>query len=271
VLLVVLAFWLGTFAQTLSDDLPIFDAHVHYNRDAWSLYSADEALTILDRAGVYRAFVSSTPDDGTLMLYERSPDRIVPAVRPYRTPSDQATWARDPSIPSYVEAELGARPAPFAGIGELHLLPGDASLGVPIALAGLATSRGIVLHVHSDAAALRELLDAQHAATVLWAHAGMAESPATIQRILDSYPNVWVELALRYDVAPGGQLDPAWAALFERYPDRFMIGTDTWVPSQWTRLPQLMADVRTWLRQLRPDLAAAIASRNAERVLGPSR
>ena len=61
----------------------------------------------------------------------------------------------------------------------------------------------------------------------------------------------------------------AMKALFERYPDRFMIGTDTWVPSQWTRLPALMADVRTWLRQLPPDLAAAIASGNAERVLAP--
>ena len=44
-----------------SEDLPIFDAHIHYNRDVWSLYSVDEALGILDQAGVYRAFVSSTP------------------------------------------------------------------------------------------------------------------------------------------------------------------------------------------------------------------
>jgi hypothetical protein len=271
VLLVALALWLTTLSQVVADELPIFDAHVHYNRDAWGLYSADEALSILDRAGVYRAFVSSTPDDGTRMLYERAPNRIVPAVRPYRTPSDVINWTRDPSIASYVEAELAAMPAPVAGIGELHLFSGEVGLGVPTALAGIATSRDIVLQVHSDAVAVRQLLDAHPNVKVLWAHAGMSESPATVQRILDSYANVWVELALRYDVAPRGQLDPAWAALFERYPDRFMIGTDTWVPSQWTRLPELMADVRTWLRQLRPELAAAIASGNAERVLAPSR
>ena len=46
-----------------------------------------------------------------------------------------------------------------------------------------------------------------------------------------------------------------------------MIGTDTWIPSQWTNLPKLMAVVRTWLRQLPPDLAEAIAWRNAERLL----
>jgi hypothetical protein len=65
----------------------------------------------------------------------------------------------------------------------------------------------------------------------------------------------------------GGRLDPEWAALVARYPDRFMIGTDTWVPSQWTRLPSLMADVRVWLRQLPADLAQAIAFDNAQRLL----
>ncbi len=43
-----------------------------------------------------------------------------------------------------------------------------------------------------------------------------------------------------------------------------MIGTDTWVPSRWPRLPRLMADVRTWLRQLPRGLAERIAFGNAE-------
>src|SRR5205807_1548028 len=29
-------------AQAADADLPIFDAHIHYNRDAWGLYSVDE-------------------------------------------------------------------------------------------------------------------------------------------------------------------------------------------------------------------------------------
>ena len=95
----------------------------------------------------------------------------------------------------------------------------------------------------------------------------MTASPAVVARLLDAHPNLWVELALRTDVAPGGQLDPDWASVFERYPDRFMVGTDTWVVSRWTRLPALMAEVRSWLRQLPADLAAAIAYGNAERVL----
>jgi hypothetical protein len=254
--------------QVPADDLPIFDAHLHYNREAWGLYSVDEVLALLDQAGVRKAFVSSTPDEGTLMLYDRAPERIVPSLRPYRTPIDQATFARDPSIVPYVAERLAERR--YRGIGEFHLQPGDAAQSAPAAFAAFGAGSGMVLHVHAGAVALREFLDLRADDSVLWAHAGLSESPATVQRILETYPNVWVELALRYDVAPGGRLDPAWAALFQRYPDRFMIGTDTWIPSQWTRLPGLMADVRTWLRQLPPDLATAIAYGNAERLLTPA-
>ena len=86
-------------AQSAADDLPIFDAHIHYNRDAWGLYSVDDALALLDQAGVRKAFVSSTPDDGTLMLYARAPDRIVPSLRPTARrptsspgPATRASW-----------------------------------------------------------------------------------------------------------------------------------------------------------------------------------
>jgi hypothetical protein len=255
----------GGIAQQANDP-PIFDAHIHYNRDAWSVYSVDEALAILDQAGVYRAFVSSTPDEGSVQLHERAPDRIVLDLRPYRTPSDPATWARDPSIVSYLEERLGE--LPYRGIGEFHLLPGDVQKGeVPRDVAELAVQYGLILHAHADADAVEELLQLRPDIRVLWAHAGMSASPATVRRLLELHPNLWVELALRTDVAPGGRLDRAWAALFLDYPDRFMIGTDTWIPSQWTRLPTLMAEVRVWLRQLPGDVAKGIASGNAERVL----
>jgi len=249
-----------------SEDLRIFDAHIHYNRDVWSLYSVDEALAILDQAGIYKAFVSSTPDEGSLQLAARAPDRIVLDLRPYRTPSDPATWTRDPSIVTYLEERLPERH--YAGIGEFHLMPGEVQRNeVPREVADLAVQRGLILHAHADAQAVEELLQLRPDIRVLWAHAGMSASPGGVRQLLELHPNLWVELALRSDVAPSGRLDPAWAALFTDYPDRFMIGTDTWIPSQWTRLPSLMADVRVWLRQLPPEVARAIASGNAERVL----
>jgi hypothetical protein len=264
--LLLLALTVTPARAQVVEDLPIFDAHIHYSREAWSLYSVDEALALLDEAGIVRAFVSSTPDEGSLLLKARAPDRIVLDLRPYRIPSDLATWTRDPNILPYLQERLAERP--YRGIGEFHLRAGEIErTDVPRGVAALAAERGLVLHAHADALALEELLMLRPDITVLWAHAGMSAQPWTVQRLLEVHPNLWVELALRSDVAPGGRLDPEWAALFAAYPDRFMIGTDTWIPSQWTRLPSLMAAVRTWLRQLPPDLAQAIAWRNAERLL----
>lgn len=258
----------GGLAGATEDDLPIFDTHIHYSADAWPLYTPAETLAILDQSGVYRALVSSTPDDGTLMLYEQAPQRIIPILRPYRTRADMVTWTRDASVLEYVSERL--RQGIYRGIGEFHLSAGEASALVPREFARLAAEHNLYLHAHADAQAVEELLLLRQDAQVLWAHAGMGASAATVGRLVDRYPNLWVELALRTDVAPGGRLDPQWSALFQRHPDRFMIGTDTWIPPQWTRLPRLMADVQTWLRQLPRPVAEQIAYGNAERLFNPS-
>jgi hypothetical protein len=247
-------------AQT--DDFPIFDTHLHYSEDGWGLFSAQDILALMDQAGVYRALVSSTPDDGTLALYALDPSRIIPILRPYRTRADMATWTRDATVASYVEERLAK--GVYRGIGEFHLSAGESSFLVPRRFADLSAEMDLFLHAHTDAAGVAELLALRTDTKILWAHAGMGASPATIDALLARSPHLWVELALRTDVAPGGRLDPEWAALFAQYPDRFMIGTDTWIPSRWPQLPRLMADVRTWLRQLPRDLAERIASGNAE-------
>jgi Amidohydrolase len=251
-----------TPAGAQPDDFPIFDTHLHFSQDAWGLFTAQEILGLMDQAGVYRALVSSTPDDGTLQLYQLAPDRIIPILRPYRTRADMTTWTRDGSVVAYVEERL--EKGVYRGIGEFHLGIGESSSLAPRRFADLSAELDLYLHAHTDATGVAELLALRSDARVLWAHAGMGASPATIDALLARSPHLWVELALRTDVAPGGRLDPEWAALFARYPDRFMIGTDTWIPSRWPQLPRLMADVRTWLRQLPRDLAERIASGNAE-------
>ena len=55
------------------------------------------ALRILDQGGIRRAFVSSTPDEGTVRLYDQAPDRIIPVLRPYRQPGELVSWFRDPT------------------------------------------------------------------------------------------------------------------------------------------------------------------------------
>jgi hypothetical protein len=262
VLLALVAGPAPTPAVAQADDFPIFDTHLHFSQDAWGLFTAQDILALMDQAGVYRALVSSTPDDGTLQLYQLAPDRIIPILRPYRTRADMTTWTRDVTVVSYVEERLAA--GVYRGIGEFHLGTGESSNLAPRRFADLSAELDLFLHAHTDATGVAELLALRSDAKILWAHAGMGASPATIDALLARSPHLWVELALRTDVAPGGRLDPEWAALFARYPDRFMIGTDTWVPSRWPQLPRLMADVRTWLRQLPRDLAERIAAGNAE-------
>src|SRR5690242_9564113 len=90
-------------ATPAAAQLPIFDAHIHYSRPDWTTYTPERALSILAQAGIRRAIVSSTPDDGTLMLYDRAPAGIVPFLRPYRTREDMGSWPRDPAVAAYVE------------------------------------------------------------------------------------------------------------------------------------------------------------------------
>jgi ABC-type sugar transport system substrate-binding protein len=267
VLLAALA-WLavGATPAPSAQDLPIFDVHIHYSHPAWDAYPPGAALAILDRGGVGRALVSSTPDDGTLRLHAVAPDRIVPEVRPYRTPGDMGSWTKDRAVLAYVEERL--KRGIYKGIGEFHLGAGEVGDPVPRAFVDLAALHGIFLHCHCDEGAVEGLAKIRTDARVLWAHAGMSASAATVERLLDRYPNLWVELALRSDVAPGGAPEPAWRALFLKHADRFMVGTDTWVNSQWDRLPAILDGFRAWLRQLPPDVAAKIAHGNADRLFG---
>lgn len=264
----VVVLWLGLLplapGTAAGDELPITDAHLHYSENSWSLYSPEAVLAILDRAGVRRAFVSSTPDDGTIRLYEAARDRVVPVLRPYRVAGELGSWYRDPTVVPYLEMRLAR--GIYRGIGEFHLEGTEAQSPVVHRVAGLAARHGLFLHCHCDAEAMEILLRLRDDVRVLWAHAGMSADAATVGRLLDRFPRLMVELALRSDVAPGGTLDPAWRALFVRHADRFMVGTDTWVPSRWADLPGVQAAARAWLRQLPPDVASRIASGNAERL-----
>lgn len=255
---------LGAAPAAAAQELPIFDVHIHYSQPAWGPYPPDAALAILDRGGVSRAFVSSTPDDGTLRLHEKAPGRIVPVLRPYRTREDMGSWTKDPGVLRYVEERL--RRGIYRGIGEFHMGAGEAGDPVPRGFAELAARYKIFLHCHCDEGGIEELAKIRPDVRVLWAHAGMSSSAAAVERILDRHGNVSVELALRSDVAPGGTLEPAWRALFLKHPDRFMVGTDTWINAQWDRLPDIQDAFRTWLRQLPPQVAAMIARGNAERL-----
>lgn len=260
------AFFCATAVPSGAQEVPIFDAHIHYNRGDWDVLSPEQILALLDRAGVRRALVSSTPDDGTLKLYQADPRRIVPFLRPYRTEGDGGSWHSDAAVQAYVEERLRRRA--YKGIGEFHL--SEAHVGAPVVkrFAELAATHGLFLYAHVDAVAIERMLTLYPRVKILWAHAGMSSPADEVNRLLDKYPQLWVELSLRSDVAPGGTLDPEWRALFLRHPDRFMVGTDTWVTSRWHALADEAMATRAWLGQLTREAAEQIAFRNGERLFG---
>ena len=243
---------------------PLFDAHIHYSRPDWDAYPPERALALLARAGVRRAIVSSTPDDGTLKLYERAPTVVVPFLRPYRTREDMAGWHADAGVAAYVEERL--RRGVYRGIGEFHLCAAGVDAPVVRRIAELAAERDLFLHAHVDADTIEKLLARYPKVRFLWAHAGMSADAETVGRLLDRFARLWVELALRSDVAPGGRLDPAWRARFLRHADRFLVGTDTWVTSRWEAVEPSMRDVQQWLAELPAEVAERIAWKNGARL-----
>src|SRR5262245_23522063 len=198
-------------------DLPIFDGHIHYSMPDWSVYSVDQIFAILDGAGVRRALVSSTPDDGTLKLYDRNPRRIVPMLRPYRTRDDMGGWYNDPTILPYLEERL--RRKIHRGIGEFHLYGDQAKSPVMKQIADLAVRENLFMQAHSDDTAVQELFAVEPRLKIIWAHAGMSSSAATVLAMVERYPGLIVELSLRNgDVAPSVTLDPEWRGRVTKHP-----------------------------------------------------
>ncbi len=255
---------LGPGAVRSSGPLPIFDAHIHYNRTDWAQIDPQRVISLWDEAGVRRALVSSTPDDGTLRLYDAAPGRVVRFLRPYRTDADRAAWFADPEVFAYVEQRLGR--SGYRGIGEFHLYDLEVVTRHMRRWVVLALEHKLTLQVHCSAGIVQALQAMEPKARILWAHAGLDEPPQAIGATLAGNPGLVTELSVRaHDIAPDGKLDPQWRALFLRFPDRFMIGTDTSRVSRWEAYLRLIGDHRRWLEQLPREVAAQIAHGNAER------
>ena len=254
----------GWAAARAADNLPLFDAHIHYSHDAWELVPPKQAVAILRKSGLKGALVSSSNDEGTQKLIAEAPDLIVAELRPYRTRADIGTWVRDPLVARYMEERLAKYR--YVGIGEFHLYGEEAELAVPRRMVALARERNLVLHAHSDVDAIGRLFRQWPDARVLWAHSGF-DRPEGVRDMLRRHPRLWSDLAFRGDHASQGKVDPAWRDAFLEFPERFMIGTDTFTPERWHYIEGHAAYSRAWLADLPPAVAERIGWRNAEQLL----
>ena len=169
----------------------------------------------------------------------------------------------DKNVVSHVERMLELYPDFWQGIGEVFtrhddltaLTSGDTPRANNEAMARiyhLAAERDLPVMVHSNITSKRErnplylaeieepLRDHPHT-RFIWAHAGtsleihrhqtqMDFILPTLERLLEAYPNLYIDLSWSmrqpYLLDEQGKPRKAWLALVERFPDRFMLGSD---------------------------------------------
>ena len=244
-------------------DLPVFDAHIHYSHDVWQAISPADAIRRLREAGVERALVSSSSDEGTQRLYQADPTFVVPSLRPYRKRGTIDSWMYDETLIPYLEQRLET--FRYAAIGELHINGEQAKTQVMREIIRLAKQHQLILHVHSDAEAIRLIFEQYPEAHILWAHAGF-EQAATVSTLMDEQPNLMADLSFRTEIYQNGRFFPDWQQLLVKHSDRFLLGIDTYQPQRWLQINNVMRWQRELLGALPDDVARKIAYDNSERI-----
>ena len=254
--------------RAADEPIEIFDAHLHYNFEPTPTFQPDEVLALLKKHRVTGILATSRPNTGTHVLIGAKADgragelQVVPFIRPYRTRPDIQTWFNDPVIFDLVQDEF--KRGYYRGVGEFHLHGKSADTELVKQTVDFAVAHDLYLHAHSDAEAIEILMRHNPRAQIIWAHTGFSLSADRVGAMLAKYPKLWGELSYRSGIVDGaGRLTPEWRGLFEKYPDRFLLGSDTWVPERWSSYGDTMEGYRAWLAQLSPVIAKQIAHGNA--------
>jgi len=255
-----------------AEPIEIFDAHLHYNWEPKPFYPLDEVLALFKKHRVTGILATSRPNTGTHALVDAKADglQVVPFIRPYRVRADIGSWFSDPVIFDLVQDEF--KRGYYRGIGEFHLSGKAAENQWVKKTVDFAVANDLYLHAHADDEAVEILMRHNPKARIIWAHTGFGLATERVSAMLSKYPDLWGELSYRSGITDGsGKLTPEWRALFERYPDRFLLGSDTWVPERWAAYGEIMAGYRAWLAQLPPEAARQIAHGNARALFADRR
>ena len=260
---------------------PLFDAHLHYNDEAQQAHPLADVLARMKRNGVRAIVANSRPNDGTKELAASEQTRqagvtVVPFIRLYRNRADYDSWFRDETIYEMVQTEFargvsGAQAGPYKGIGEFHLYD-SANANGPVAkkLMQFAETNKLAVLSHVDDVAIDLLMAHAPNARLIWAHTGIGgASSARVDALFARYPTLMGELSYRPGLTcDDGKLCPQWRALLLKYPDRFLIGSDTWINQRWLYYDELMKGYRSWLGDLPPDVAHRIGWGNGAALFG---
>ena len=259
-------------------DGPMIDAHEHFGSH-WS--SIDDLILQIDEAGIEKVVLFG--GSGVLDAYSRYSDRIIPFIQfdfwyPGYTAENQETV-------TLVATELERG---FMGVGEVLMrwraqyrnIPADNP--VMLEIVDVAAQKGVPLNVRQNSQYLDEfkrLLNHNENAIIIWAHSGNAQ-PSIIREMLENHRNLYADLSTLMPTfrneygsywiiltKPDGSIDPEWKALFDDYPNRFMVGGDKqdWASSSF--LKDETEYFRRVLGQLDRGIAENIAYKNILRLL----
>jgi hypothetical protein len=244
---------------------PMIDAHAHYSIPDAAALSPTAVLAGLDAAGVRRLVVTGSPPQLAQVLYRHAPERFIPLLGVYDADLNKSNWMHDAGLPARVAAQL--RSGAWAGIGELHLFARDARQPVFAALVRLAAAHQMVLMLHGDAEVVEQAFAIAPDVRVLWAHLGTTPDPAQLSAMLTRFPGLWIDTSVRDErIAPHSTLLPAWRALFERHPERFVVAVDTFSVNRWQHYASVVASIRQWLEPLPQPLKGNLLHANAARL-----
>ena len=287
---------LASEMRVSAQTIPIIDVHFHAAQ-AWDVQAL---VKLFDELGVAAAGNGARGADSIVLKFaEQYPGRFIPfgGNEPIRVfinrEGERAYTLQSPAVVEYLrQLDAALRSRQFKGIGELvvnstcsrHDKPSKYPADSPLMqrLWALSATYGVPLSAHMDATSdsisqMERLLASDRRGTWIWAHTGWSadSSPILLRRLLQAHPNLFCELSGRESIRriyrgdpidEGGALKPAWKALLEEFPDRFVIGTDVDPPT----LKTYAEEIGYWrgiLTQLSPTTAAKLAHENAERLL----
>jgi hypothetical protein len=253
---------ISIFRTEASEPAPLFDMHLHYNQSHQSDWRVEQIIEILTTNHVQHAAITSIPPELSLKLHKRDPKHILPILGLYQREEDKQHWQLNPGLVK--KLALNLQQHKWSAIGEIHLFAPNRKSPVFQSILKLANQYQLPLILHTDPTVIDSVYSQFPKAKIIWAHAGVYPFPELLRDYLERYSELMIDLSMRNKrIAPDGELTEAWELLFLEYPERFMVGVDTFTSQRWHEYGQVNKETRDWLGQLPEDIAQKIKMTNA--------
>ncbi|MBN1199322.1 MAG: amidohydrolase family protein [Bacteroidales bacterium] len=223
--------------------LPVTKLWTNYDQERPVYYDDNDAPVY------YYAFTDVILAEAVKSLPKEQRDRIYPMICGFN-PVDRNGI-------DHIKRMMEMYPDFWVGIGEIFFRHDDLSRMTygrnPTAnevsmdpVYEFAAEKNLPVWIHSDLGdptstkpkflyEMEEVIKDHPKTKIVWCHIGDTRNldidglPEITRRLLSTYPNLYFDLSwivFEQVIAPEGKPDPEWVAIFEQFPNRFMVGTD---------------------------------------------